>query len=696
MSRPRAHSPIGSLRAPPTPRPPAGLFGPGAFLQNLYATGPYRPYALRGWALTPLARADIVLAMVLAASAMWVRQPFIVHGESLLHSDEAIVGLMAQDIADGTRYPIYFYGQRYMGALEAYVVAGLRHLLDDPVVALRSGPACFFALLVAVQFLMLTRWYGRLAGLVAAASLLAAPPMFVQWSVAARGGYIEILLWGSAAMWAYAEWFVARSDPAGPRRRFLFGAILGSGMWINPSIIVFALPIAMHAFLARVWPIIRAGPDVSRFVGRLGPLALPVFAASAIALTSLVHCVWVEDGRIRRLTLLGVLPPAIAKLVIGLAVAGGAFALLRHRELREHVRTALARSAGLVFGIVAGATPAIVYLVGGAVGRYALDPSLPLGLRPFWKCGATLAYLFDGLPMLFAADARTYLDLVLLGRDSPLRPLPLDVSLAVSAADVLVGGAMLTIAAALLVRYRSEFVRLLSLRGGTCAPVMIPALGAVTLIGLFLLSGAAVDINSVRYLVPIWAFVPGLMAAAVSTRRRPRLGAAAMALPARFATVLVLLAWTYGQSAMAAQLGQPHPLRRAADTLAGRSTGTATAEIFDAHVLSFLTGQRCRVAEYRPFWSRLAHYRATEADRAVQRRTFVVETRPGDWLSDWRRLRLPGDPPPETHRTLWPRIERYLRGQPDALESIERLDDRFSLVRLRHPLPPESRISALP
>ena len=40
--------------------------------------------------------------------------------EGALDHDQSVVGLMALDIAAGRRWPVFFDGQRYMGALEPY------------------------------------------------------------------------------------------------------------------------------------------------------------------------------------------------------------------------------------------------------------------------------------------------------------------------------------------------------------------------------------------------------------------------------------------------------------------------------------------------------------------------------------------------------------------------------------------------
>src|SRR5262245_12380553 len=154
------------------------------------------PNCLRPWRLHALKRADLCVAGAIFLAALLARWPFIRGGETLLNPDEAIVGLMSQDIAAGERFPIYFYGQRYMGSFEAFVIAAVAPFFDRHVQALRFGPALVFAAFAALQYLMLNRWFGRRAALAAAALLACASPMFMHWSISARGGYIEILLWG--------------------------------------------------------------------------------------------------------------------------------------------------------------------------------------------------------------------------------------------------------------------------------------------------------------------------------------------------------------------------------------------------------------------------------------------------------------------------------------------------------------------
>jgi len=632
--------------------------------------------------LRPLRRGDLACAVLLFGAALSARAPFIVRGETLLHSDEAIVGIMAQDVAEGRRWPIYFYGQRYMGALEAYVIAGLLPLVDDPLIALRLGPALFFAALVAAQYLMLTQWLGRGGGWTAAACLVLAAPMFVQWSVSARGGYIEVLLWGTLLLWAYSAWF-ARSGRGAPSAgpRLLLGLLIGSGFWVNPAIALFVAPIVVHSLFRHFVPRVRQIIWVDAVLARLGILALPAVILTGVAVVTTVYGVWVEDGRVRHQLLLDLLPRRAATAVIAAVAAVLAAFVLR----RPAARGLLNRNGALVLGALAGASPAVVYAAGAMLGRHALDPSLPLGLRPLWRCGETLGYLVHGLPLLGGADVRPYLRLVGVGRDSALRPLGESASSMIAAGDWVVLAALSALALCLLVELGPQIRNLLRLDPVAQAGGFLPLIGIVCAPGLYVLGGCTMNFTTIRYLVPIWAFVPALVALACCGSESPQGRSRRRHAAARVATVALLGAWGCGQAAMFTQLGGPHPLRPVAEALTRDGTPAVFAEILDAHLLTYLTRQRCRVAEFEPFWPRLAHLRPAAA--SARTTPCVVEIGRTDRTEEWHAGGWPGPPPPETYRLLWPRLRAILAERPGLFMARRPLAGSYELILLREPIP---------
>src|SRR5262249_38489989 len=153
-------------------------------------------------------------------------------------------------------------------------------------------------------------------------------------------------------------------------------------------------------------------------------------------------------------------------------------------------------------------------------------------------------------------------------------------------------------------------------------------LGLTCLIALYVLSGAAHDFNTIRYVIPLWAFVPGLVAAAVASQtRRPATGR----VPACMALGVLLAGWASGQIALWQQIGTPAPLRPVAAALVREDIPAATSELFDSHLLSYLTAQHCRVAEFEPFWARLAHFRPLAEARPRVR--YAVNLDETDWNS---------------------------------------------------------------
>src|SRR5262249_9449128 len=71
--------------------------------------------AARAAPLTRLPR--IALPLLFVAVAVAVRLPHLLGGHVALDGDESIVGLMARDLLEGRRVPVFFYGQRYGLAL---------------------------------------------------------------------------------------------------------------------------------------------------------------------------------------------------------------------------------------------------------------------------------------------------------------------------------------------------------------------------------------------------------------------------------------------------------------------------------------------------------------------------------------------------------------------------------------------------
>jgi len=212
-----------------------------------------------------LARYALPLALLLA---LLVRVVLIARAQGVLDGDEALVGIQAESIAAGAArpLPVYFYGQHYMGALEAYLVAGVFRLIGPSVPALRVVPLLFALLLVLLTYELARRVVGRQAARCAALLAAVAPLYPAVWSLKARGGYVETLALGSALLIVTHRLLygpgeslslglatmVARRERRGlprlvgrmalrPYIYLLWGLLAGLLFWINPVSLYYIL-----------------------------------------------------------------------------------------------------------------------------------------------------------------------------------------------------------------------------------------------------------------------------------------------------------------------------------------------------------------------------------------------------------------------------------------------------------------------
>jgi hypothetical protein len=132
--------------------------------------------------------------LVVAALA---RGALLASGTVSFHADEAVVGLMARHITQGAR-PVFFYGQAYMGSLDAWIVAAGFRLLGESVAAMRLVQSALYLLAVALGYTVAWRLSGRMTVAWVAGLMLAVPPVVgALYTTATLGGYNETLILGA-------------------------------------------------------------------------------------------------------------------------------------------------------------------------------------------------------------------------------------------------------------------------------------------------------------------------------------------------------------------------------------------------------------------------------------------------------------------------------------------------------------------
>lgn len=169
--------------------------------------------------------------------------------------DQGIVALMAKHIAEGREFPVFFYGQAYMGSLEPAVSALICLIFGYSGFAVTLGTAAVGFLLLPVVYVFAKDIAGRTAGLAAVAFCIVGPVGYFHYMHSPRGGYALTLVLSMLLLW-YGCRLAVRHDEGGaaPLAGYaLLGLIGGVGWWSNQLITaaILAAGLVMLAVLGR-------------------------------------------------------------------------------------------------------------------------------------------------------------------------------------------------------------------------------------------------------------------------------------------------------------------------------------------------------------------------------------------------------------------------------------------------------------
>ena len=166
-------------------------------------------------------------------------------------ADRDVVHLMAKHVAEGGPWPVFFYGQGYMGSLEPLLSALLCKLLGTSAFAVALGTALPAFLIAWAVWLIARAIAGPWAGLYAAAFMATASPAFYIYMGNPRGGYavagllILLCLYLGARLAAHEF----RRQRPGLAWYALLGLAAGAAWWTSgivlPALAVAALLIAV-------------------------------------------------------------------------------------------------------------------------------------------------------------------------------------------------------------------------------------------------------------------------------------------------------------------------------------------------------------------------------------------------------------------------------------------------------------------
>ncbi len=201
-----------------------------------------------------------------------------------LNSDEAIVALMARHMLQGS-FPVFFYGQAYMGSLDAMLVALGFLVFGQHAWVIRHVQVLLYLGTIITTALLGEKIFRRWQVGALAAWLLAIPTVNTTlYTTASLGGYGEALLLGNLLMLAglgVAGQGVGEERPARLAGRFAWmGLLVGVGVWAFGLTLVFSIPVAIMLLF---WAArhVRAGMPLPHLLGLvavgLAGLALGAF-----------------------------------------------------------------------------------------------------------------------------------------------------------------------------------------------------------------------------------------------------------------------------------------------------------------------------------------------------------------------------------------------------------------------------------
>lgn len=181
-------------------------------------------------------------ALAVIALGFGIRLTLIALGWPHTNFDEGTLGEMAMNIAFRGDHPAFFYGQDYMGSLQAYIGAFFFHLLGVSFFSLRLGTVLLDTLFLISMYALARLLYGPGMALLSTLLLGLASVMVYYREIQAIGGYPETLLFGSL-LFALASWLALTARQGRGTRRSqsrqvarllaftVWGITAGLGLW---------------------------------------------------------------------------------------------------------------------------------------------------------------------------------------------------------------------------------------------------------------------------------------------------------------------------------------------------------------------------------------------------------------------------------------------------------------------------------
>ena len=187
---------------------------------------------------------------MIVALATALRVVLLVRANWLLDGDEATMALLGRHILTLHERPIFFPGQAYMGAWQAYLCAALFWALGESREVAKLPPLLGSSAFMVTLALLARRLYGRGTSLLAA--LLAGLPSLYLLSSTLKLSYplLDVMSLGNLTLLLAIE---CTDRPLLPRNvarpALTLGLLVGAGFWLHAAIAVYAAPAGLLVLL---------------------------------------------------------------------------------------------------------------------------------------------------------------------------------------------------------------------------------------------------------------------------------------------------------------------------------------------------------------------------------------------------------------------------------------------------------------
>ncbi|MER7444137.1 hypothetical protein [Micromonospora avicenniae] len=187
------------------------------------------------------ARLAGVLTAVALLAGVGYRIALLAFDAPPTNSDEATMGLAALHIARGQDFPIWFYGQSYMGTLEAYLAAPVLAVTGPSLFGLRLVTVALYALFVLLAWRLTLRLTGdRWFALLLVVLLAFGSDRIVKNQLIAGGGYPEMNPAGVALALLTYDLCTGRPGRRLPRWT-AWGLLAGLMLWVDPLVLPYVV-----------------------------------------------------------------------------------------------------------------------------------------------------------------------------------------------------------------------------------------------------------------------------------------------------------------------------------------------------------------------------------------------------------------------------------------------------------------------